>query len=1145
MGRSFNGATVYLTFLVALSISWSQANAAESGQQVLSIPLGKASDNFKRPAQDLVRDGRLLDIGELTRMARNGEDLSLLNPEENKFWQNKSYSFRENNEVFPASADGVEFLGFDAGDNFTSFSRVKDANGNFFRLGLSRFSQSMMMRAALLRKLGYYVPSPKLYKTLKVSFINTEVMNLFITEAESQTGTDFTDRGWIAEKNTQKSYLILRIATLEKYDQDYFDIMWGLPPNPAFNTSLVQRFSRNRAYRALIVPFKLADVPESINRYSPRMVSINTGYALISYYLAESFSAAESSDLRWILRRLSALTEKDYQQIVQEAQYPPELESLVTAKMIEGARSFFSAFGIANSLSKQNLRISSSSGLVKDGKVTQERAPGYPQRFAHGDRSSPYQDGDLTRYLGVDLRSSVISTAASKLNEKLQLLQSTDYINDLQTKRIQDQIRHVRTNPQSPYDPKVISWGGPIAGFNVNAGRYISTGTYSGSTAPVQLIDTISVSAGIGYFQSLDGFEKYIPTAGANLSYNRDFTHVRPILTIKEGTKEPWKNVLVPRFMSQLSQVLDESTVKGENGIEQKSVDQFLNEMRDGELFTVTDSVALTAYLQTSSGLDRLFGLQPMNFINSITLGADSQRVITRQVSFHRVINGSFNGVHVYIRDLRNKGLGLELNTTYYLNLLKIRAQSTEQDIRSEGFIIDYNPALSAEVTDDTEIGKKLSQVRDNLRISLRNIFKNNDTELLESKFKFQKFNVKHNILGDKISFHFLIWKFEKFHESHLLKIHFPLSEARPDLKPEDSEVTLFRTRKGELFGRDWLTLGFDSLEAWIRNNQKDLSLSRSFGDNPANVPTGRAKWRLITTESDLSKNIETSPSVGIIQHVWGGWSLSKERFFKVVSEITNQFQETGIDGSQLIHPNDFLNMKSLDFYRVTANLSILDSGLEKLRDLLLQPQMTELNPQQSKYALERLVQKWKGKNSSRPRYMNDQELFQQMLSMLGNGDLKKGKSIYEEQCFIERRRKAGSRGSMDIEGKDSFKGNEYHCLTGWMRRLISLAHKYPVENGLVDKKKETQWYTEVLSLLDEVIPTASLLKFLDEKDYVFLVRVNGFRSGDEDGDLEYFSNTLGDPRRNFEEAGGLVNLYIRKTGLMPTELERTSGGFQ
>ena len=89
MSSRLNWSTISMTFMVALSISWSHSWAMETGQQVLSIPLGKVTDNFKRPAQDLVQDGKVLDIGELTRRARNGEDLSLLNPEENKFWQNK------------------------------------------------------------------------------------------------------------------------------------------------------------------------------------------------------------------------------------------------------------------------------------------------------------------------------------------------------------------------------------------------------------------------------------------------------------------------------------------------------------------------------------------------------------------------------------------------------------------------------------------------------------------------------------------------------------------------------------------------------------------------------------------------------------------------------------------------------------------------------------------------------------------------------------------------------------------------------------------------------------------------------------------------------------------------------------------------
>ena len=42
----------------------------------------------------------------------------------------------------------------------------------------------------------------------------------------------------------------------------------------------------------------------------------------------------------------------------------------------------------------------------------------------------------------------------------------------------------------------------------------------------------------------------------------------------------------------------------------------------------------------------------------------------------------------------------------------------------------------------------------------------------------------------------------------------------------------------------------------------------------------------------------------------------------------------------------------------------------------------------------------------------------------------------------------------------------------------------------------------------------------------------------------EYFSNSLGDPERDYTEAGGIIGLYVKKTGIMPTELDRKIGGF-
>ena len=153
-------------------------------------------------------------------------------------------------------------------------------------------------------------------------------------------------------------------------------------------------------------------------------------------------------------------------------------------------------------------------------------------------------------------------------------------------------------------------------------------------------------------------------------------------------------------------------------------------------------------------------------------------------------------------------------------------------------------------------------------------------------------------------------------------------------------------------------------------------------------------------------------------------------------------------------------------------------------------------------------------------------------MKILGNGNPAAGQSQYLETCQKER---------LDGDtGYEVYHGTKYDCLSPWITKLMDLGKKYPA-----DKQSQTHWMTQVLSILDQKIPLPQLLKYLGQENYIFLIRINGFRTGDEDGDLEYFSNTVGDPSKDYSNAGGLVNLYIKRTGIMPTELERTLGGFQ
>ena len=91
--------------------------------------------------------------------------------------------------------------------------------------------------------------------------------------------------------------------------------------------------------------------------------------------------------------------------------------------------------------------------------------------------------------------------------------------------------------------------------------------------------------------------------------------------------------------------------------------------------------------------------------------------------------------------------------------------------------------------------------------MALLPLFRDNDTELLYSKFKNSKFIVEHNLKAQEQKTKFLAWKFSNFQEDHLVKIQYPTSAAHPEMDPKDEEVTLFASKKGELRGRDLLGL--------------------------------------------------------------------------------------------------------------------------------------------------------------------------------------------------------------------------------------------------------------------------------------------------------------------------------------------------
>ena len=295
----------------------------------------------------------------------------------------------------------------------------------------------------------------------------------------------------------------------------------------------------------------------------------------------------------------------------------------------------------------------------------------------------------------------------------------------------------------------------------------------------------------------------------------------------------------------------------------------------------------------------------------------------------------------------------------------------------------------------------------------------------------------------------------------------------------------------------------------------------------------------MVNSEVDLSPKGEKLSDISIIQHVWGGWGIKQKEFMQIIDSITGKFKEFGISDTPLIDKSEFLNMKSIDFYRVTANLSVLPGGIAKIKKFILQPQLDGKPSTTRNLSVSDSVARffsWDFAKKGRP---NDPAMFKDYLTILGDGSYKKGYEIYKKKCQA-RLDRSGEPVQASYTGVWR-KGNFYFCVDEFVENLIRLANSYPKS----DKKGQTRWMTDLLSVIDKYMPLQHFLKFLGEENYIFLVRINGFRTGDEDGDLEYFSNSLGDPHKNIDYANGLFNYYATKTRISPIELDRSQGSFR
>lgn len=1104
------------------------SSASFADESVVRIPL----KTFTKPAFDLVDSSdRPLNTADLSRMFQNGEDLSKLNPTENKYWQNKKFSATDSTlyKEMPSDSDTVEFDDYlGANRDLGIFSVfVKPSNHPNQRYGLTFGLQihSSLTKAALLRKLGIYQESPKYLHTIKMKFTSAEQMNDFVKKSFCESGPSEVNidclsiepfkRGFITDLNAGQKTLVLHGAYLEKLNPEFPGIFDGLTP-ASVNT--LPYFSQSRAFRSLVVPFVVADVGESLNRFSPQSVMIRGGWAYMNFVNSQYFDNITSDDdARWMIRRMAALTNQDWDEIVLAGAFPSQLRDLVKTKLIHRMKnmieSFFSKAEQAELLKIEipPLKMNSGDGVVVDGKVMTQAIEGYPQRFSHGDRQSPFESADLIKYMKIKTQSSVIQVALNRLGEKLNVAnQLTQNITGIEFTKTG--VRPIGTVSGNNF------------GINFNANRIITTGTYYGSQAPVQMVDTVSLSAAMGYNNILFAAGGLSRNAGANLAYVRDYTHVTPLTSIKETSKIPWSDLVVPSKLHAMTSPLKDGKLT-----------EFINNLKIGEVFTITDSIGVLGRVGWTSTLDDLLSFTTVTQPTA-NLSVDASSVILRQIQFTK----TSDGLQIFVRDQNLKAYGVQFDVNYFINLLRIRSQTTKADLHTDAFLINFNAELmqkveKKELTPDEAMQKVIDAqkvVMGKASAALRALLFQSNKDPIFENFSHERFEIDHGLKTKEIQSKILWFRSTQFEEEHLLTIKKSEVEAPAGSSVENKPIQIVTYRKGELRGRDILGFGLDVADGYLQQQLKNNAPSLSQNSqNPSQMPFGNAEWRMIRSDTELTQDrVGALPSVSIIEHVWGGWSLTKAKLDKILLQVKENMKGTQFADYPLLPEGALAQVTKIDFFRVTSHLTLLPVAFDKIKDLILAPEAKDLATDKARY-LARFFQKISelgGK--AKPQ---DKALFNNLMRIFGNGDEKNGYLNYLNQCQMNKN---------NDYTYQWLNGTGYECLEPWVEKLLKLSRSYP-ENNL---REQNRWMTEVLFVLDEKIPQSYLLNELGKEKFIYYVEVTGFRAGDEDGDDgSYVSNVLGEPAKKSDYANGLISIFSQKSKIIPVELDRTQGSFQ
>ncbi len=848
-------------------------------------------------ATDLVYNGVTLTPDQADQLrATKKLDLSSLNPANSDIWSPGAKSTTVSPLDIKSTGETFQYLDTVSSmiGNFRFTVQKNDAGGvnRTYTVFFSKNVHNVLLRRALLMKMGYNVPDVKHLAKFSVKFNGAFSRNQFV---ESMGKDTFGDTGrWILNANDKDSdTAVLQDAVIISADNQIYDLSQG-----SLTAEVVQG---RRVLNSLLVPFNLVDVPESVNLLTWHPGRILNDMIYLPYGDADQLMPSYD-DARWSAKLISTLTRDDFKQIVLAAALPPPVATLLLEKIISRRNTLMSYFGIQAPKVAFNADVSLGKDLVNGKLVTLDYA-GYGSRFAYGDPLAPLSGAEIRAFAKSRLFGIAIDNAVNQFN--LNILPRTD----LNKKVYDHQIGNAQQNfltflkTGQPGKTPFGMWTTPMFAGNLIVSRDIVTGAYLGTDNLVQIADSFGFSVEGGLFVGVDGLPTQLSvSAQAKLGFVRTYTHIKPIKSIKAAVKEPFKNIVVPLLKKDFAKTLDvvaamnpgtEVSEEMQNLIT-STMGEFSKQLGVGESILITDALSKTAAATAGYGLAKNI---------DIYAALSASKVNIRRLQIFRKDD---NTIQIY-RDPANYSImTAAIGFDAIIPIISIKLQ--RKSGTSQTFFYQLNIQPDAEKNPGI-----IADVR-----ALRATLLDNNTDAAEALAK--PFQINHKFEEKSVDTKFLLWRWLGLETSDQIQAIAPTGEKKNFLYWSEAKMS----------GKSYEELATNVVARALEEatGSHSIVVETPGTSLPGQGAFGNSVSRRTAFESELalapSKKVINESYVEIA-YEWKGWEISKEDILKIIKKISTKFS------FNFYPPNVLKQTSKIQLYSLSLKMSIYQEGINTL----------------------------------------------------------------------------------------------------------------------------------------------------------------------------------------------------------------------